>query len=53
VRVSGTTATEDTPRFLEHPLINGELDVAITVSNALSEPQAMVSETLTRSPNRV
>ena len=34
--------TEDTPRFLEHLLINGELDVAIMVSNALSEPQAMV-----------
>jgi DNA-binding transcriptional LysR family regulator len=32
---------------------NGELDVAIMVSNALTEPQAMVSETLTRSPNRV
>ncbi len=45
--------TEDTPRFLEHLLINGELDVAIMVSNALTEPQAMVSETLTRSPNRV
>jgi DNA-binding transcriptional LysR family regulator len=45
--------TEDTPRFLEHLLINGELDVAIMVSNALSEPQAMVSETLARSQNRV
>ena len=45
--------TEDTPRFLEHLLINGELDVAIMVSNALDEPQAMVSETLTRSPNQV
>ena len=45
--------TEDTAPFLEHLLINGELDVAIMVSNALSEPQAMVSETLTRSPNRV
>lgn len=45
--------TEDAPRFLEHLLINGELDVAIMVSNALGEPQAMVSETLTRSPNRV
>jgi hypothetical protein len=30
--------TEDAPRFLEHLLINGELDVAIMVSNALSEP---------------
>ncbi len=45
--------TEDSPGFLEHLLINGELDVAILVSNALSEPQAMLSETLTRSPNRV
>jgi DNA-binding transcriptional LysR family regulator len=42
--------TEDAPRFLEHLLINGELDVAIMVCNALSEPQA---ETLTRSQNRV
>ncbi len=45
--------TEDSPRFLEHLLINGELDVAIMVSNALTEPQAMVAEVLTRSPNRV
>jgi DNA-binding transcriptional LysR family regulator len=45
--------TEDSPRFLEHLLINGELDVAIMVSNALSEAQALVAETLTRSPNRV
>lgn len=44
---------EDAPRFLEHLLINGELDVAIMLSNALSEPQALVAETLTRSPNRV
>ena len=45
--------TEDAPQFLEHLLINGELDVAIMLSNALSEPQALVAETLTRSPNRV
>ena len=45
--------TEEEPRFLEHLLINGELDVAIMVSNALSEPQALVAETLTRSPNSV
>jgi DNA-binding transcriptional LysR family regulator len=45
--------TEDEPRFLEHLLINGELDVAIMVSNALSEAQALASETLTRSPSRV
>ncbi|MCU0813663.1 MAG: LysR family transcriptional regulator [Burkholderiaceae bacterium] len=45
--------TEETPRFLEHLLINGELDCAIMVSNALGEPQALAAETLTRSPNRV
>lgn len=45
--------TEDTPQFLEHLLINGELDVAIMVSNTLGEPQAMVAETLTRSQYRV
>ncbi|MEW6708032.1 MAG: LysR family transcriptional regulator [Pseudomonadota bacterium] len=45
--------TEEAPRFLEHLLINGELDVAIMVSNALGEPQALMSETLTRSANRV
>ena len=45
--------TEETPPFLEHLLINGELDVAIMVSNVLAEPQALVAETLTRSPNRV
>jgi DNA-binding transcriptional LysR family regulator len=45
--------TEETPPFLEHLLINGELDVAIMVSNVLGEPQALVAETLKRSPNRV
>ena len=45
--------TEEQPPFLEHLLINGELDAAIMVSNALSEPQALVAETLTRSPNRL
>jgi DNA-binding transcriptional LysR family regulator len=45
--------TEETPPFLEHLLINGELDLAIMVSNVLGEPQALVAETLTRSPNRV
>ena len=44
---------EDTPTFLEHLLINGELDVAIMVCNALGDPQALMVETLTRSPNRV
>ena len=45
--------TEETPPFLEHQLINGELDVAIMVSNVLGEPQALTAETLTRSTNRV
>jgi DNA-binding transcriptional LysR family regulator len=45
--------TEETPQFLEHLLINGELDVAIMISNVLGEPQALVVEVLTRSPNRV
>ena len=45
--------TEETPPFLEHLLINGELDVAIMLRNALAEPQALAAETLTRSPNRV
>lgn len=45
--------TEDQAPHLEHLLINGELDAAIMVSNALSERQALVAETLTRSPNRL
>jgi DNA-binding transcriptional LysR family regulator len=44
---------EETPQFLEHLLINGEVDVAIMLSNVLAEPQALASETLTRSPIRV
>ncbi|WP_298831685.1 LysR family transcriptional regulator [uncultured Piscinibacter sp.] len=44
---------EDDPPFLEHLLINGELDLAIMVSNALGEPHALVVEELTRSQNRV
>jgi DNA-binding transcriptional LysR family regulator len=44
---------EDAPPFLEHLLINGELDVAIMVSNALGEPKALMAETLTRSASRV
>jgi DNA-binding transcriptional LysR family regulator len=47
------TVVEDEPEFLEHLLINGELDLAIMVSNALGEPQALEVEALTRSPNRV
>jgi DNA-binding transcriptional LysR family regulator len=44
---------EDSPQFLEHLLINGEVDLAIMVSNALGDPQALVVEVLTSSPNRV
>lgn len=44
---------EDTPSFLEHLLINGELDLAIMVSNTLGDPQALVVEQLTHSQNRV
>jgi DNA-binding transcriptional LysR family regulator len=44
---------EDSPTFLEHLLINGELDVALMVCNALGDPQALMVETLTRSPSRV
>ena len=44
---------EDSPQFLEHLLINGEVDLAIMVSNALGDPKALVVEVLTRSPNRV
>lgn len=44
---------EDTPPFLEHLLISGELDLAIMVTNALGDPQAVLVEELTRSQNRV
>ena len=44
---------EDEPRFLEHHLINGEVDVAIMIASALSDRQALATEILTRSPNRV
>lgn len=47
------SVVEDSPQFLEHLLINGEVDLAIMVSNALGEPQALVVEELTSSPNRV
>ena len=30
---------EDSPQFLEHLLVNGEVDLAIMVSNALGDPQ--------------
>jgi DNA-binding transcriptional LysR family regulator len=47
------SVVEDAPQFLEHLLINGEVDLAIMVSNALGDPQALEVEALTRSPSRV
>lgn len=47
------SVVEDAPQFLEDLLINGEVDLAIMVSNALGDPQALEVEALTRSPNRV
>jgi len=44
---------EDSPQFLEHLLVNGEVDLAIMVTNTLGDPQALVVELLTSSPNRV
>lgn len=43
---------EDEPRYLEHLLINGEVDAAIMVSSALLDRQALAAETLNRSPYR-
>lgn len=47
------SVVEEAPQFLEHLMINGEVDLAIMVSNALGDPQALEVEALTRSPNRV
>jgi DNA-binding transcriptional LysR family regulator len=47
------SVAEDEPRYLEHLLINGEVDVAIMISSALGDRQALATETLTRSRNRV
>lgn len=47
------SVVEDAPQFLEHLLVNGEVDLAIMVSNALGDPQALEVEALIRSPNRV
>jgi DNA-binding transcriptional LysR family regulator len=47
------TVVEDQPQFLEHLLINGELDLAIMVTNALGDPRALQVELLTSSKNRV
>ena len=47
------TLVEESPQFLEHLLVNGEVDLAAMVSNALGDTQALVVEVLTSSPNRV
>ena len=47
------SVVEESPQFLEHLLVNGEVDLAAMVSNALGDPQALVVEVLTSSPNRV
>jgi DNA-binding transcriptional LysR family regulator len=44
---------EDSPQFLEHLLVNGEVDLCLMVANALGDPQALVVDVLTRSPSRV
>lgn len=44
---------EDQPSFLEHLLVNGELDLAIMVCNALADPRPLQVEVLTSSTNRV
>jgi len=44
---------EDEHGFLEHMLINGEVDVAILMLNTLREHGALGAEVLTRSPNRL
>lgn len=47
------TVIEDQPQFLEHLLVNGELDLAIMMSNALGDPRALQVEVLTSTKNRV
>jgi DNA-binding transcriptional LysR family regulator len=44
---------EDSPQFLEHLLVNGEVDLAVMVVNDLADRQALVVEPLLSSPNRV
>jgi DNA-binding transcriptional LysR family regulator len=43
---------EDSPPFLEHLLINGEVDIALMIANALDD-KALQVQTLSTSPNRV
>ena len=47
------SVVEDSPQFLKHLLINSEVDLAIMVSNALGDPQALVVGVWISAPNRV
>lgn len=44
---------EDQRRFIEHLLINGEVDAAVLISSALESDDALACEVLQRSPYRV
>lgn len=44
---------EDQRRFIEHLLINGEIDVGILICSALENQDALAAEVLLRSPYRV
>lgn len=46
-------AVEDAPEYLEHYLLNGELDVAILILSALNEPSALNTAVMETSPFRV
>ena len=47
------TVTEDEARFLEHLLINGEVDISIIIVSELVDRQAFATEILARSTRRV
>ncbi|WP_411891791.1 LysR family transcriptional regulator [Yoonia sp. SDW83-1] len=47
------SAIEDTPEYLEHLLVGGELDVAIMLVDRLRNPAALHSELLAVSPYRL
>lgn len=46
-------AVEDSPEYLEHLLINGELDVAVMVVSRLREPAALEARTIEESAYRL
>jgi DNA-binding transcriptional LysR family regulator len=47
------SALEDSPEYLEHLLVGGELDVAVMLTGALRNPLALHSELLAVSPYRL